>query len=140
MLDSANIFQCLLLIMISVWKFNTWVIQIYHFFPAQFIKNTVKITYILFGLSGEGADTITKNGGCVIVDINTMKHLIFQQQLKTGKASTSDSAIIRISKIRIFYAESFTSYPKHWLCSRCFAYYLFTFLVCLSQSQIFATC
>jgi len=99
--------------MISVCKFNTWVIQIYHFFPAQFIKNTVKITYILFGLSGEGADTITKNGGCVIVDINTMKHLIFQQQLKTGKASTSDSAIIRISKIRIFYAESFTSYPKH---------------------------
>ncbi|XP_023329485.1 uncharacterized protein LOC111702138 [Eurytemora carolleeae] len=35
--------------------------------------------------NGEGADTITKNGGCVIVDMNTMKHLIFQQQLKTGK-------------------------------------------------------
>ena len=92
--------------------------------------------YILFGLSGEGADTITKNGGCVIVDMNTMKHLIFQQQLKTGKASTSDSAIIRIFKIWIFYAESFTSFPKHWLCPRCFAYYLFTFFGMLVQRLI----
>ncbi|XP_023326654.1 uncharacterized protein LOC111700068 [Eurytemora carolleeae] len=37
----------------------------------------------------EKADSITNRGHCVVVDINTMKHMITEQQLKDGKVTVS---------------------------------------------------
>ncbi|XP_023336819.1 uncharacterized protein LOC111707867 [Eurytemora carolleeae] len=51
----------------------------------------------------EKADFITKRGDCVAVDLNTMRHLITQQQLKEGKVtvslSTFDDGGIFVPKI-----------------------------------------
>ena len=56
--------------------------------PHSYLDSSIFVNnFYNFFLSTETANSITDNGGCVVVDVNNMRHTITQQQLVNRKVS-----------------------------------------------------